>query len=114
MDNDTNCEEQAAVIPIRPLVLVMEITDTVGLQVTYEYDNLVFVSHNVFIYRFTDTSGKVDIFFNVDCETQAEQKLFEKLSTAAKDKGITLLNCGHYKLSQADDENMSIEFLEEC
>ncbi|EFK10238.1 nitrogenase-associated protein [delta proteobacterium NaphS2] len=111
-DKNARCDDQAPAIPEKPLSLMMEITNAAGLEVTYAYDDLVFVSHNIFIYRFTEIGRNVDIFFNKDCEAQAEQRFMETLLRAAKDKGITLSRRGHYTLSEAEEENISIEFLE--
>ncbi len=98
----------------KPLSLIMEITGAAGLSVTHEYDDLVFVSHNIIIYRFTQISREVDIFFNKDCETHAEELLMETLLLEAKNKGIVLTQRGHYTLSEADEENISIEFMEDA
>lgn len=111
MQDQNKSSDQHAAIPDKPLALIAEITDTAGLDITYQYDDLVFIS-NVIIYRFTEIGSQVDLFFNKDCETEAEQQLSEKLISAAEDKGITLSKRGHYKLSEADGENISIEFFE--
>lgn len=100
-------------IAIRPLSLIIEITQAAGLDVAYEYDDLVFVSHNVFIFRFTDAGSLVDLYFNRDCEKKAEAVFMDKLNVAAKERGITLTRRGYFNLSQADGENMSLEFCEE-
>ncbi|ACN15212.1 hypothetical protein HRM2_21140 [Desulforapulum autotrophicum HRM2] len=113
LGKETGCDDQELVIPLSPLSLMMEITNAAGLEVTYQYDDLVFVSHNLFIYKFTETGRKVDIFFNKDCEADAEQRLMKTLLVAAEDKGITLSKQGHYTLSETDEENISINFLED-
>lgn len=106
----TSCDDQALSISPRPLSLIMEITSAVGLEVTYEYDDLVFVSHNIFIYRFTESGREVEIFFNIDCEPHAEKRIVETLVPAAKAKGIILSHRGHYTLSEAEGENITIAF----
>ena len=109
---NTSCDEQAAQIPEKPLALIMEICGAASLEVTYEWDDLVFVSHNIIIFRFTDIPREVDLFFNKDCEADAEKDLSDKLIKAAVEKGIILTQRGHYELSEAQGENISIEFFE--
>lgn len=99
-------------IPKRPLALLFEITEEAGFSITYEYDDLAFGSHNAFIFRFTDIPEKIELFFNQDLETDAKRDLTSKFKNAAKPKGITIIQKGSYSLTQAEGENINIEFLE--
>ena len=74
-------------------------------------DDLVFVSHNVFLFRFAEAHRDVDIFFNTDCEEEVEHQLMGELRAAAENRGIVLTKRGHCRLSEADGENISIEFI---
>lgn len=112
LDKNTNCDDQKSQIPVKPLSLLMDITSAAGLEVTYEYDDLVFVSHNIFIYRFTEIGEQVDIIFNQECEIKAEKQLMATLLNAAQKNGIILSRKGYYNLSKADDQNINIEFFE--
>ena len=96
----------------RPLTLVVEITRAAGLDVVYEYDDLVFVSHNVFIFRFTDSGERVELVFNRDCEPEAAERFTETLTAEAGKRGVTLERSGYYALSQGDEENMTLEFFD--
>ena len=112
MAKDTNCDDQAPEIPQKPLSLIMEITESIGFEVTYEFDDLVFISHNVLIYRFTPTGSQMEFFFNRECDADVEQRLTADLINAGKARGITFAKQGYYTLSDAGDENISIEFFE--
>jgi hypothetical protein len=97
-------------IPVRALGLIADIIQSAGFEVTYAYDDLVFSSQNVFIFRFTDTASEVELFFNKDCDKETEKKLKQTLNFAAKNKGLHIIKYGHYDVSQTGDENISIEF----
>ena len=52
-------------INYRPLGYVMEILESVGLPVSYSYDDLVFVENNSLLIKFNDEEAKqLHLYFN--------------------------------------------------
>ncbi|MBK8806767.1 MAG: hypothetical protein IPO21_09025 [Bacteroidales bacterium] len=52
----------------RALGPVQEALSSLGIEVSYAYDDLVFIEHNTFILRFDDTKDNhLFLHFNVEC-----------------------------------------------
>jgi hypothetical protein len=98
----------------RPLGITKEIVSTTGLEVTYAYDDLVFVEHSPFLIQFDDeTPTNLKLFFNIDCEADAAKRLEEQLTTAARAKEYTILNSGKFTMVQKEGaEEFDVRFFE--
>jgi hypothetical protein len=96
------------------LGMIKEMLEQIGIEVTYAYEDLIFIEHNHFLLQF----GKVGeiLFYAANiATTEAEaQQFFTAVQTAASGKGITLLRRGPYQLTAGDDEKMSLHFLAEA
>jgi len=101
-------------LPYRPLGAVKEMLEQVGIEVTYAYEDLVFIKDNHFLLQF----GKVGkmLFFYANAETDAmdAQQHLATLLPLATAQGFTLIPRGRYRLSAGDDENLSLEFIAEA
>ncbi len=96
----------------RPLGYLMEILESVGLPVSYSYDDLVFVENNSILVRFNDEDAKqLFFYFNKDLETHVEEPLEKSLMEAALDKGFTFINSGHYDVQQKEEGKEEIEIV---
>ena len=97
----------------RPLGVAREIIEDIGSEVSYMYEDLVFVEHNAFIIQFDDVNTtNLKLLINVECEEDAAQVFFEHLTAAAKDRKFTIEKGGKYKLKPNDsEETFDIEFL---
>ena len=100
-------------LPYRPLGMVKAMLETIGIEITYSYEDLIFIQHNHFLLQF-GKSGELLLFHtNVETSTEEAAKLFSSIQAVAAAAGFTLLLCGRYRLTPADGENLSLEFLEE-
>lgn len=99
---------------LRPLGIAKEIIEDTGLEVTYNYDDLVFVQHNPFMIQFDDDNSKnLNLFFNVDCEHETAEKLEAQLKTAALQREFTITPSGKFQMKQKEDtEEIDIEFID--
>ena len=101
-------------VQYRPLGMVKEMLELIGIEVTYAYEDLIFIHHNHFLLQF----GKVGeiLFYSANVATTEDeaQQLFTAVQTAASGKGITLLRRGPYQLTADADENMSLHFLDDA
>ena len=85
----------------RPLGIVKEVIQAAGMQVTYTYDDLVFIEHNPIIVQFDDNNKKnLKVYFNVDCETVVVQKIEKKLNDAATEREFTIAKTGEFEMVQ--------------
>lgn len=98
----------------RPLGIAKEIINTTGLDVTYAYDDLVFVEHSPFLVQFDDDNPQnLKLYFNIDCEADAAKKLEAQLVAAAKAKEFTIRNCGKFTLQQKEGvEEFEVKFFD--
>ena len=97
----------------RPLGVVKQLLEEIGLEITYAYEDLIFIRHNPILLQF-GKAGDI-LFFYVNVETSEEEagELFRGIQAKASGEGITLLHRGRYRLSEAEGENLSLEFVED-
>ena len=101
-------------IPFRPLGKVRELLDTIGFEVAYAYDDLVFSDHSMFILRFDDeVPEKMYLYFNSECIFAEAKKVSDALILAGKVGQFKIINSGHFDISQAEDrEELAVKFFE--
>ena len=96
---------------IKPLGKITAILADLGLEVTYAYDDLVFVQHSAFLLQFTDEPNILKLFANTECDT-GEANAIAATIVLSFDKGGFVANpSGRYTLSQNGDETLKLEFV---
>ena len=101
-------------LPCRPLGAVKQMLEQIGLEVTYAYDDLVFLMHNPALLQFGEVGEVLYFHVNVETGNDEAQQLFAAVQKAAAGQGISLLPRGKYRLSAGEDENLSLEFLDDA
>jgi len=99
-------------VPYRPLGIIVGIIERLGLEVTYAYEDLVFISHNAFLLRMGAEGHLVHVYFNIDSETDKRPEMLQQLSAAATQEGLTVLESGTYAMEPREDEQLDIHFYE--
>lgn len=94
----------------RPLGKITALLAELELEVTYAYDDLVFVQHSAFILQFTDDPGQLKLFINTECEPLESNKVAADLVLVFDKVGFTVLPVGRFFLTPNDDETLNIEF----
>ena len=99
-------------LPYRPLGLVKEMLEQIGMEVTYAYEDLVFIRHNHFLLQFGRTGE--DLVFSANVETDAEttHNLFTVVQEAATRQGILLRHGNRYRLTAGDEGNLALAFVD--
>lgn len=97
----------------RPLGIAKEIVEDTGLEVTYTYDDLMFIQHNAFLIQFDDEDEKrLKLFFNVNCEANAAREVEDRLISSAKQRKFIVQNTGNYEMvEQEGSEELQIKFI---
>lgn len=98
--------------PIKPLGIVRELVQSIGFEISYAYDDLVFSDHSIFILRFDDANpDNLSLYFNSDCHV-AEADLIRKLIIpAGKVMRLHITNTGFFKAEQREGkEEIEIKF----
>jgi len=96
----------------RPLGIAKEIIEDMGMEITYSYDDLLFIEHSAFIIQFDDNNDKnLFIHFNVDCEKDAAKNIEETIVAIAKSKEFTIENKGLFEMKAIEDkEELQLKF----
>jgi hypothetical protein len=96
---------------LRPLGTVKEILESAGMNLSYAYEDLVFLDHNAFLLQFTDKEQEVLIHINEEAAEDEIVQALALLQKKAEENKMIFSKAGYYRLSQADEENINIEFL---
>jgi hypothetical protein len=97
---------------LRPLGIVRELIEELGHEITYAYDDLVFIDHNGFLLRFGQETGTLELFFNTDCPLDEVKKIETLLLPAAEKLELKITRKGSYTLNEKPDNNIEISFFE--
>lgn len=100
-------------LPYRPLGALKMILEGLGEDITYAYEDLVFVHHNHYLLQFGETGDQLIYFTNVDTPAGEASKHFRTIQEAVGAKDIFLRDGGRYRLTPAVDQTFSIEFLQD-
>ena len=85
-------------IPYRPLGILTDMIEGIGLQITHVYEDLLFVEHNAFLLRMEKKGEDVSVFFNVDSETEKRPEIFSILAETGSKDGFNFERKGCYRL----------------
>lgn len=97
---------------LKPLGVVKEIVESVGIGIAYAYDDLVFVDHNGFILQFSEKGNEMLLHINVEADESEVEKSIGLLNIAASERDMAINKGKYYSLVQADEENVRLEFVE--
>lgn len=97
---------------LKPLGLVREIVESAGMWISYACEDLVFLEHNAFLLQFTAKDTELLIHTNSEAEASEIKGAMAKLQSVAAANGMTFTVGDWYTLSEADAENIRIEFFQ--
>lgn len=94
----------------RQLGKITALLAEMGLEVTYAYDDLVFVQHSAFILQFTDDPARLKLFINTECEPAEADRVSATLIREFGKESFGVISAGRFFLTPNDDETLNIEF----
>ncbi len=94
----------------RSLGKITALLADLNLEVTYAYDDLVFVQHSAFLLQFTDDPAKLKLFSNTECEPKEAEAIIADVVGEFAKAGMDVLPSGRYSLKPNDNETLDIEF----
>ncbi|NNJ69975.1 MAG: hypothetical protein HKP10_01645 [Kiritimatiellales bacterium] len=106
----SGCESAPAAAVEKPLGKITAILADLGLEVTYAYDDLVFVQHSAFLLQFLEDPTTLKLYTNTECNPQEANDTASSIVLEFDRSGFTLDPSGKYTLSQNEDETLRIEF----
>jgi len=99
-------------IPLHPLGIIKNLVEAVGLDITYTYEDLLFIEHNAFLLQMSETDGAaVGVWFNEDSTPADRPVLFSRLQAEGRKLSLQLESKGTYALSGGEDgESFELRF----
>ncbi|HEY5652753.1 MAG TPA: hypothetical protein VIR63_00070 [Pontiella sp.] len=96
----------------KPLGKITGILADLGLEVTYAYDDLVFIQHSAFLIQFMERPDALRLFTNWECNPTESNTIVTNIVRAFHQAGFTTYPSGIYILEQNNDGTLKIEFTE--
>ncbi|AAM71946.1 MAG TPA: hypothetical protein DEB17_02490 [Chlorobaculum sp.] len=97
--------------PLRPLGEVMAMIEALGHEVTYAYDDLVFINHNDFLLQFDAAEpNALALFFNTECNAAEADHVAARMIPEGIEKGLIIRRKGTYTMTEAESDNLQITF----
>ena len=97
---------------LKPLGVVKEILESIGIGISYAYEDLVFVDNNAFLLQFTDRKNMLILHVNAESDENQVEGLINVLNNAAAGRKMMIGRGKYYTISPADEENIRLEFRE--
>lgn len=97
----------------RPLGVVKSMLEQVGVEVTYAYEDLVFIKDNHFLLQFGKLGEILFFYANIEMVDAELHPLFASIQALAGAQGITLIYRGRYRISPGEGETLSLQFIED-
>ena len=97
-------------LPLRPLGIVKEVLEGIGSDVSYAYDDLVFISHNFYMLQFGERGEELFFIENTEATEKELEGQYELLSSSFRSCGIELQKKGKYSVESSGDENITLTF----
>jgi hypothetical protein len=98
----------------RQLGKITAVLSDLGLEVTYAYDDLVFVQHSAFMLQFMDDPAKLKMFINTECEPKVANDTAANIILQMERAGFEVTPAGRYFITPNEDDTLNIEFKEKC
>jgi hypothetical protein len=96
---------------LRPLGTVMTLIEKLGHEVTYAYEDLVFINHNDFLLQFDATDpNALDLFFNTECDATEVDEVAGRMIPEGIQQGLLIRRKGTYTMTEAENNNLQITF----
>jgi hypothetical protein len=94
-----------------PVGKVMNWLEAAGFEVSYLYEDLIFVESNAFLVRFESADpNSILIYTNSECKTAKASELNQLLLDEAKKHELMPVIKGTFSLSQRNDDEIDIRF----
>lgn len=100
-------------VPFRPLGLIKEVIEAIGLGITHVFEDLVFIEHNAFFLQMGDRGEEVRLFFNTESTIELRDEIAWRLTEEGRKLGLLIERLGTFRVVQEEgSEHFQLEFLE--
>lgn len=94
----------------KPLGKITALLADLDLEVTYAYDDLVFVQECAFLIQFTADPEKMKLFINTDCVPAVANEVAANIVLNFCEAGFEVTPAGRYFLTPNENETLDISF----
>jgi hypothetical protein len=99
--------------PLKPLGIIKEMLDGIGIEITYAYDDLIFVEHNAFLLQMGKSGEDVRLYFNTDSSMEKRDDITNLLKECGRQYRFIVDRKGTYTVSQNKcEEDFQLHFFE--
>ena len=99
-------------VSYRPLGIISAMVEEMQLEVTYAYEDLVFISHNAFLLRMGEKGELVHLYFNQESEMEDRSVILKTIRDLAVSRKLEIIDSGTYTMEPRDDDQLDIRFVE--
>ncbi len=92
-------------VPLKPLGIIKEMLDSIGLQITYAYDDLLFVEHNAFLLQMGKLGEEVLLYFNTESAREKRDDITNLLKECGRQYRFQVNRKGTYSIVQNEQQN---------
>lgn len=112
MTSETTVDHTPEAIPLRPLGLVKNIVERLDLEVTYVYEDLVFIEHNAFLLQMGADHGEdLFVWFNEESTPDDRPQILLRLVEEGQNNGMRIQEKGTYSLTgEGEDDAIQLHF----
>ena len=101
-------------VPYRPLGLIKNLVESMGLTITHSYEDLVFIEHNAFLLQMGQQGEDVLLHFNKDSVAEMRDEITASLIRIGQGLDLAVHRLGLFEIAQEEgSENIRLEFLVE-
>lgn len=99
-------------VAFRPLGKVLNLIQSLGLEINHNYDDLVFVSNSTFIIQFdSKIENKILIHFNKECKYEDSLKIYATIEHYSKKEGLIPEKASIFTMEQIEGkEEIELRF----
>lgn len=97
-------------VPFRPLGMIAELLEDMALEVTYAFDDLIFVSHNAFLLQMGNVGKDVSLFFNEESDPAERGDIAQEVCDLGTERGLTIQDKGTFVMTPNKNDTLNIEF----
>lgn len=99
-------------IPLRPLGMIKNLIEAVGLDISYVYDDLIFIEHNAFLLQMEEKGENLGVWFNADSNPVDRPIILSQLQAEGAKLSLQVREKGTYSLTGRNDgESFQLEFI---
>jgi hypothetical protein len=96
----------------RPLWMVEKLVGLLNMEITYAYDDLVFVEHSNILFQFDEDDHELlRLYVHKDAAVSGEPEIVGKLFSLAEENAIRIKRAGNFYLNEKkESEEIDIVF----